>query len=110
MRNIRKKKSGFLHLLQGKSVPVRSILILMVAVVCIAIIFMMLFYHDNVVRSEQEIAVLYGKSADSYITSVREKLNSYFTTMGMVGLNQSVRQNIFRTDVTPPGWWTSAGA
>lgn len=101
MSNIRKKKPGFLHFLQGKSVPVRSILILMVAVVCIAIIFMMLFYHDNVVRSEQEIAVLYGKSADSYITSVREKLNSYFTTMGMVGLNQSVRQNIFRTDVTP---------
>jgi signal transduction histidine kinase len=97
-----KKAMDGLHIrYQNKSTPVRSILILMVAVVLIAAGFMLLFIRNNMKRSEREIAVLYGKSADAYITAVEGKLGGYFTSLGMVGLNQSVRQNIFRTDVTP---------
>ena len=107
----RKRKGGFFvarrngtrepsSRFQKKSVSVRSILILMVAVVLIAAGFMLLFIQSNMKRSEREIESLYSRDADAYITEVNKKLDGYFTALNMIGLNQSIRQNIFRTDVT----------
>lgn len=83
------------------SMPVRSILILLFVILLIAAGYQLLFVHINNRQIDRETAELYGKSADHYIASVQEKLKGYFTSMGIIALNQTIRENIFRTDVSP---------
>lgn len=82
------------------SLPVRSILIMMVVLVFLAVICIVLFVRNYVKQVNREMKVLYSNTADAYVTAVGDKLSNYDIAMGSVSLNQTIRENIFRTDIS----------
>lgn len=82
------------------SVPVKTILIMLLTLVLLTTLCVVMIVRNYVWQLNFEMQGLYHNSAEAYVSAVTDRLSSYVTAMKVVGLNQAIRKNIFRTDVT----------
>lgn len=91
----------FLKRLQKKGIlSMRFMMILTLITVFVASIGISYLVKNETTRINQEMEKLYSDVAELYVGNVNNKIDSYITAMGVVSINNTVRENIFRTDVT----------
>lgn len=89
-----------MRLFGKKALPLYTMLIVISGLILLsAMLFFVLFqwYAGNVSR---ETARLLSVAADEYVESIETKLGDYLAAEELVALDQSVRDNIFRRDVS----------
>lgn len=84
-----------------RAVPMRTLLFVVSLLILLsALLFSILirWYIGNVTRETEKLLSL---ASDEYGNGILKKYDNYITGQELIGLDQTIRDNIFRTDVRP---------
>jgi len=83
-----------------RSYPLFIMLIIISALMLLSALLSVLIIKRYINMVNDDTNQLLYLAADSYTDVVQTRLNNYTTGMELIALNQTIRDNIFRTDVT----------
>lgn len=89
-----------MRLYQRTAMPLRRILMFIILLVLLCAAFLITLLFRYIQQVEEDSYRQYEHSSQTFVSSISSTIGTYQQAMGFISLNQSIRDNIFRMDVS----------
>ncbi len=89
-----------MRIYQKVGMPLRRILIFIILLVLLCAVFLVTFLFRYIQQVKEDSYHQYELASKTFVSSISSSITSYQQAMGFISLNQQIRDNIFRTDVS----------